>query len=56
MDAPRGRNPGQSRCVTLTVQLVSERAPVHDAAAGTVAPPDQTQIETLLSFSALLAH
>ena len=35
-------------------QLVSARAPVHDAAAGTVAPPGQTKIETLRSFSAPL--
>ena len=35
-------------------QLVSARAPVHDAAAGTVAPPGQTKVETLRSFSAPL--
>ena len=35
-------------------QLVSAQAPVPDAAAGTVAPPGQTEVETLLSFSALL--
>ena len=35
-------------------QLVSARAPVHDAAAGTVAPSGQTKVETLRSFSAPL--
>ena len=34
--------------------LVSARALVHDAAAGTVAPPGQTEVETLRSFSAPL--
>ena len=38
------------------IQLVSTRAPVHDAAPGTVAPPGQIEVETLLSFSALLPH
>ena len=37
-------------------QLESARAPIHDAAAGTVGPPGRTEVETLLSFSALLAH
>ena len=35
-------------------QLVSARAPVLDAASGTVAPPGQTKVETLRSFSAPL--
>ena len=35
-------------------QLVSARAPVHDAAAGTLAPPGQTEVETLRLFSAPL--
>ena len=35
-------------------QLVSARAPDHDAAAGTVAPPGQTEVATLRSFSAPL--
>ena len=35
-------------------QLVSVRAPVHDSAADTVAPPSQTEVETLRSFSAPL--
>ena len=35
-------------------QLVLARVPVHDAAAGTVAPPGQTEVDTLRSFSALL--
>ena len=34
--------------------LVSARAPVHDAAVGMVAPPGQTEVETLRSFSAPL--
>ena len=36
------------------IHLWSARAPVHDAAAGTVAPPGQTEVETLRSFSAPL--
>ena len=35
-------------------QLVSARSPVHDAVAGTVAPPGQTEVETLRLFSAPL--
>ena len=35
-------------------QQVSARAPVHDTAAGTVATPGQTEVETLRSFSAPL--
>ena len=35
-------------------QLVSARAPVLDAASGTVAPPGPTKVETLRSFSAPL--
>ena len=33
------------------IHLLSARALVHDAAAGTVAPPGQTKVETLRSFS-----
>ena len=36
------------------IHLVSAQAPVHDAAAGTVAPPGQTEVETLRMFSAPL--
>ena len=35
-------------------QLVSARAPVNGATAGTVAPPGQTEVEMLRSFSAPL--
>ena len=34
--------------------LVSARAPVHDAAAGKVAPPGQIEVETVRLFSAPL--
>ena len=66
MDGHRGRNHGETRFSDTghlfsesvaqfdDTHLVSARAPVHDAAAGTVAPPSQTEVETLRLFSAPL--